>query len=242
MQQRWSDEQKATENARYEALQSRIQPHFLFNTLNTIAALIAVAPQKAEAAIQDLSILLRKQIGSDRKQHNWSQERAICQAYLGIEALRYGDRLCVNWQVESVPDDLALPPLVLQPLLENAIRHGIAKMKEAGTINVLGQMEKSPDQLGARRVTVCVENSLDTNFLPYASTAKDQRHASTTLADEHGIALANVRARVAAFYRDEQTGIERASVKVEMLSGLCRITLQMPYICVSAINGDQRGE
>ena len=240
LQQRWIIEQQVTERARFEALQARIQPHFLFNTLNSIAALIAVSPDKAEAAIQDLSLLLRKQINGDRDRHTWLQEREICEAYLGIETLRYGDRLGVEWQVDSVPDDMALPPLLLQPLLENAIRHGIAKMKESGWIRVYGERLEARGPSGEEHYKVCVENGVDTDFLPYADADSDRLMGAAALGEEHGIALANVRARVAAFFRDERTGEERASVKVEILSGLCRISLQMPYLKNTAVEGLNR--
>jgi len=230
LQQRWLMEQRATESARYDALQSRIQPHFLFNTMNSIASLIQVAPEKAESAVEDLSHLLRQQIDTQQRFYRWQQELALCEAYLRIESLRYGERLAVTWSIDAVPNDLQVPPLILQPLLENAIRHGIAPMKDKGFIRVFGTIiAGKPGKIV--EVKLVIENSVQTDFLPYADAGQDSQAEDLrdSVRDRAGIALVNVRSRVASLYRDPDTGDERASVDFELLSGICRVTLRLPY-------------
>ena len=116
--------EKTALQARLEALQARIQPHFLFNSMNIIASLIAVDPDKAEQAVEDLATLFRASL-RDTVDVSLAEEIALCRRYANIEELRLGDRLAIDWQIGPGVESLRIPHLSLQPLLENAIRHGV---------------------------------------------------------------------------------------------------------------------
>lgn len=242
LQLRWKTEQIASEAARFDALQSRIQPHFLFNTMNSIASLVREQPAQAEEAIEDLSRLLRQQIDIDQKFHDWQHELALCEAYLRIERLRYQDRMTIQWDVEQIPHDLQLPPLVLQPLVENAVRHGIAKLMEPGFIRISGSLvDQKKTSSDVAQVCITIENSVPEGFLPYAG----KKHSNpiegevTNVEDEkwhsqeQGIALANVRSRIISLFRDRDSGQERASVDFELRSRTCIVKLTIPYSITS---------
>jgi two-component system sensor histidine kinase AlgZ len=126
----------AEQTAKIQALQSRIRPHFLFNSMNVIASLIPVNPDKAEQVVEDLSELFRASLQRAGTFVRISEELDLCQRYLHIESLRLGERLRVQWQVEAAPAAAEMPLLILQPLLENAIYHGIQPLPEGGTIRV----------------------------------------------------------------------------------------------------------
>jgi len=138
VQFQWRQQLKAEARARIQALQARIRPHFLFNSMNTIAALTRLEPELAEAAIEDLSDLFRASLNNTHEQTTLAEELTLARRYLNIEALRLGERLSVAWNMEGVPQNTAVPPLILQPLLENAIYHGIERLPEGGTIHVDG--------------------------------------------------------------------------------------------------------
>lgn len=121
--------------ARMQALQSRIRPHFLFNSMNIIASLIHVDPDKAERAVEDLSELFRASLKMAGTQTTLKQEIELCKKYINIEQLRLGERLCVEWQVKA-KDDVSIPLLTLQPVIENAIYYGIAPSAEGGVVNI----------------------------------------------------------------------------------------------------------
>lgn len=123
-------------HARIEALRSRIRPHFLFNTLNIIASLIRSAPDRAETAIEDMADLLRNMLGESENLVPVNNEIAIARKYLDIEALRLDNRLQVDWDVGKFPRRAVMPVLTLQPLLENAIHHGIEPNPLGGVIQV----------------------------------------------------------------------------------------------------------
>jgi two-component system sensor histidine kinase AlgZ len=128
--------------ARIQALQSRIRPHFLFNSMNIIASLIAIDQEAAETAVEDLAALFRASLAEATTQVPLSQELDLCLKYARIEQLRLGDRLQIDWQLDDVPKDLLIPSLSLQPLLENAIYHGIQRLPEGGTVTVKGHYKE----------------------------------------------------------------------------------------------------
>jgi two-component system sensor histidine kinase AlgZ len=126
--------------ARVEALQARIRPHFLFNSMNTIAAMIRTRPRDAEQAVENLSDLFRFSLADAARRVTLKEELDIARRYVQMEQLRLGERLAVEWDFDAVPEQLQLPPLVLQPLLENAIYHGIEKLPGGGTVSVCGRV------------------------------------------------------------------------------------------------------
>ena len=123
-------------HAKVEALQSRIRPHFVFNSLNIIASLARTAPDKAEAAIEDMAELFRKMLNTDETLVPVKNEIDVANKYLSLEGLRLDNRLAVNWNIGKFPRKAVMPVLTLQPLLENAIRHGIENLPAGGVIDV----------------------------------------------------------------------------------------------------------
>ena len=128
-------------NSRIQALQSRIRPHFLFNSMNIIASLISIDPDTAEEVVEDLSVLFRASLNdSSDKPVLLEEELALCEKYVHIESLRLDDRLRVEWEIEVDETQVRIPLLTLQPLLENAIYHGIQPLPEGGVVSVhIGQ-------------------------------------------------------------------------------------------------------
>ena len=135
--EQWRSRVAAQAKAEVDALQARIRPHFLFNSMNTIAALVRDDPATAERAVEDLSELFRAALGAGHGESTLAEEIHLAQRYLAIESLRLGPRLRMRWDIaDEVPMDLRLPRLVLQPLVENAVLHGVSRLPAGGTIDV----------------------------------------------------------------------------------------------------------
>ncbi len=141
VQHQWRRQLQAESRARIQILQARIRPHFLFNSMNTIAALIHTQPDVAEEAINDLSDLFRASINQSHETTTLGDELELARRYLGIERLRLGERLTVEWDLDDVPQDIRIPPLILQPLLENAIYHGVEPSPAGGIVRVSGRLD-----------------------------------------------------------------------------------------------------
>ncbi len=138
IQGKWEASVEADSNAKYEALQSRMRPHFLFNSLNTVAFLVHKDPDTAEDAILDLADIMRTTLDK-RTRISLQEELDVTMRYLRLEALRLGKRrLTVVWDFDknTLPFDMEILPLILQPLAENAIYHGIQPRKDGGTLTV----------------------------------------------------------------------------------------------------------
>lgn len=126
----------ALSEARLQALQARIRPHFLFNSINAVLSLIRAEPRRAETALEDMADLFRVLMADNRDLAPLENEVELCRQYLALEQLRLGSRLRIDWHVDNMPKDALMPPLVLQPLLENAVYHGIEPSSEPGVIHV----------------------------------------------------------------------------------------------------------
>ena len=163
----------ADTTARLAELQSRIRPHFLFNTLNTALALVRHDPARAEAVLEDLAELFRVAITENAESVSLSEEVELAQRYLAIEQVRFGKRLQVTWELDPDAGAARVPPLLLQPLVENAVRHGIEPAAAGGTIRVRTRVK-----LG--RALVSIVNSVP----------------ATASQPGNGIALRNVRERL----------------------------------------------
>ena len=135
VQQQWKLHLLAHSAAKIQALRARIRPHFLFNSMNTIASLVSFLPEKAEQAIEDLSDLFRASL-REQNMNTLADEIKLTRSYVNIEALRLGDRLNVNWDIDENLNHLEIPALCLQPLVENAIYHGIEPLPAGGEISV----------------------------------------------------------------------------------------------------------
>jgi two-component system, LytTR family, sensor histidine kinase AlgZ len=126
----------ALTEARLQALQARIRPHFLFNSINAVLSLIRAEPRRAEAALEDMADLFRVLMADNRDLAPLENEVELCRQYLALEQLRLGERLQIEWHVDNMPKDALMPPLVLQPLLENAVYHGIEPSIDPGVVSV----------------------------------------------------------------------------------------------------------
>ncbi len=135
IQQQWRLNLAAQSRAEIQALRARIRPHFLFNSMNTIASLIEVSPENAEQAIEDLSDLFRASL-SEKNMNRLGDEIELTKSYLAIESLRLGKRLQIEWQIDQNLLDIDIPALSIQPLAENAIYHGIEPIAEGGKIRI----------------------------------------------------------------------------------------------------------
>lgn len=196
----------AATTARLSELQSRIRPHFLFNTLNSAIALVREEPAKAESLLEDLSDLFRHALVEQGESVTLAEELELAQRYLAIEQVRFGERLQVQWQIDPRAGTALLPPLLLQPLVENAVKHGVEPSSWGGRLRVSTQLRGS-------RVVVCI-----TNTLPAESARTGQATPG------HGIALANVRARLALLH-DMQ-----AQFSAGVRGGLYEVRLSLPPV------------
>ncbi|MFC6284523.1 MULTISPECIES: sensor histidine kinase [Polaromonas] len=170
--------------ARLAELQSRIRPHFLFNTLNSAIALVRAEPLKAEAVLEDLSELFRSALADPTESVTLSHEIALAQRYLAIEEIRFGERLQVQWSLDPQADAARLPPLLLQPLVENAIRHGVepsatgAQVKistvRRGNVVVVKVTNSSPAGVGERGHGLALANVRDRLLLLHDVQARFQ--------------------------------------------------------------------
>ncbi|BBP80574.1 alginate biosynthesis protein AlgZ/FimS [Pseudomonas sp. Pc102] len=202
LQSQWRRQQQAELRARIESLQARIRPHFLFNSLNSIASLVAIDPYKAEQAVLDLSDLFRASLAKPGTLVSWAEELELAKRYLSIEQYRLGERLQLDWQVDEVPDDLPIPQLTLQPLLENALIYGIQPRIEGGLVRVEAEYRDGVFLL-------CVSNPFDTGAEPQPSRGTHQ-------------ALTNIDARLTALFGS------RASLSVERRDGRHFTCLRYP--------------
>ncbi len=148
---RWSAQIVANARAQADALQARIRPHFLFNSMNLIASLVRRDPVVAERAVLDLSDLFRAALGAGEGDSTLQAECELAERYLSIESLRLGERLQVQWQrQEPLPWALPMPRLVLQPLVENAVLHGISRLPGGGTIIIALSCDGAQLRIGVR--------------------------------------------------------------------------------------------
>jgi len=184
------ESQLLAKEAQLLALRYQLQPHFLFNTLNAISALVLDRPNVAKLMIGKLGILLRSTLDvPDLHYIPLSDELAVTEEYLAIEAIRFGDRLAVHWDVDPGVADTLVPRLILQPLVENAMRHGIARRKNGGFILVKTQRK-------GEYLAVTIENEPPEEF---AAILFDG------VARAGGLGLQNVRQRLEHMYGAEST-------------------------------------
>jgi two-component system sensor histidine kinase AlgZ len=196
----WRRNVELEARARIRALQARIRPHFLFNSMNTIAALIGSDPGRAEEAVEDLSDLFRATLAEAQSMIPLKQELEVARIYQRMEQLRLGERLTVEWDVAGLPMRSRIPGLMVQPLLENAIYHGIEPLPEGGTVSVAGRRDEGD-------VILTISN-------PRAPGARRR--------DGNRLALDNIRQRLKLAFGS------RAGVDVEESEQHYRVTLRFP--------------
>lgn len=190
----------AIAEARLQALQARIRPHFLFNSINAVLSLIRSQPKQAETALEDMADLFRVLMADNRDLVPLAQEIALCRQYLSIEKLRLGERLNVNWHVEQMPPDALIPPLILQPLLENAVYHGIEPLVDGGDINIFITSKN-------HELIITISN-------PYIS--EKEHHNGNKMA------LKNIKERLLLHYDLE------ASLKYKVQNGQYEVQIRIP--------------
>jgi len=195
----------ALAEARLQALQARIRPHFLFNSLNAVLALIRRDPKRAERSLEDLAEVFRTLMSDARQFVRLEDEIALLERYAELEQLRLGERLRITWELDAAPSDALLPPLVLQPLLENAVYHGVEPGVAVG--EVLVRIERRGERVYAR-----IEN-------PFIA-AQAERAGNR-------MALDNIRERLALFFDAE------ASIETGVENGRYRVEIQIPYRTVA---------
>lgn len=202
LQFQWRRQKQAELSARLTALQARIHPHFLFNSMNTIASLIATRPEQAEDVVLDLSELFRASLRTQDRLISLDEEIALCRRYLHIEQLRLAERLEVQWALTPDIGHQAIPPLTLQPLLENAIYHGIQPRPNGGRIRIETQRQ-------GNAVYILVHNPL-----PPPGQRSHQGNR---------IALDNIRARLATLFG------EQAVLKTSRPNDEFTVTIRLPW-------------
>lgn len=193
--------------ARISALQAVIRPHFLFNSMNTIASLTRTNPRQAEEAVEDLSDLLRANLGGSGDRTSLKAELEVAAIYQRIEKLRLGDRLSVRWDIADLPMRALIPSLTIQPLLENAIYHGIELLPDGGEVTVTGIRDDD-------FIVITISN-------PVAPGIKRSK-------DGNKMAMSNIRQRFELAYDN------RATVDVADTDTKFTVTLRFPYDEISA--------
>lgn len=196
----------ATTEAKLLALTARIRPHFLFNSLNAVLSLIRTEPRRAETALEELAELFRVLMRDPRDLLPLADEIALCRQYLDLEKLRLGERLKLAWEVADVPADLAVPPLMLQPLLENAVYHGIEPLAEGGTIHL--RFARQGDELWIELTNPCARDGVPSSG--------------------NRMALANIRERLSLAY-DLEARLETA--QETLATGVCQFRVRIVLPC-----------
>ena len=202
MREQWLKQQYSELNARIQAMQARIHPHFLFNSLNSVVSLIAIDPDRAENMLISLSRLFRASF-QELKLVSLGEEIDLCQQYLSIEKMRLGERLKVEWNIQATSLELkrvTIPLLTLQPLLENSIFHGVEKVLQPSTISVLVEILQN-------QVSIVITN-------PYSHDTIKSRKGN-------GIAIENVKQRLKAYYGQ--------TVKFQVYGGVSLYTTVVSY-------------
>ncbi len=199
----WRRQQVARSEARFQALQARIRPHFLFNSMNTLASLTRSDPARAESVVLDLADLFRAALADPEGGSTLGRELELAGQYLELEQLRLGERLTVEWDLEELPEDAPLPLLALQPLVENAVYHGIEPATCAGVVRIVGRYRRN-------RVNLSIRNSLPAQAEP-------------THREGNRVAMDNVRQRLEAMYPD------RAALSVGRVDEEFQVRVVFPY-------------
>lgn len=201
VQHHWKLRIVSEAQARLEALQARIRPHFLFNCMNTIASLTRTDPRAAERAVEDLADLFRASMGEAHSLVTFDEEFDLVRGYLNIETSRLGSRLKTEWDIEALPSSARIPLLTLQPLVENAIYHGIEPLRKGGVIEIS---------------VVCADGCAKISIVNPVTDATSPHHRGNRLAQE------NVKQRLIAHFGD------RGGLEIEATDDKYRVTVTVP--------------
>jgi two-component system, LytTR family, sensor histidine kinase AlgZ len=217
---------RALHEARLQVLRARIRPHFLFNTINAVLAIVRTQPKQVETALEDMADLFRMAMSDARDLVPLSREIKLSKQYIALEQLRMGERLSVDWQMQDIPEIALIPPLLLQPLLENAVYHGIEALPQGGSIKV--QLQRSGDELRLTIENPCIERAAGD---PHTAGRIDHdpekiagREAGNGQRRNNKMALLNIRERLDLLFDAE------ASYQVESGKDFYRVRIVLPYI------------
>jgi len=203
VQSQWRLKSQAELSSRLQALQASIRPHFFFNSLNTVASLIAIDPDKAENMLVDLSSLFRVVLKDQDAHVDLAAEIELGRRYLNIEQERLGDRLTIEWQLpENIPN-IQVPQLLLQPLLENTIYHGIQPLIDGGRVMISLMRKKDSDQC-------------------WLLTIENDKPESVAKTEGHKISLPNIAMRLEAIFG------EQASLSFSETANQYRVLIELP--------------
>ncbi|MEZ7818413.1 MAG: two-component system sensor histidine kinase AlgZ [Candidatus Azotimanducaceae bacterium] len=193
LRQRLIRQEESELHSKIQALQSRIRPHFLFNSMNIIASLIPSDPETAEQVVEDLSELFRASLQEEGSFVRLEDELDLCQRYVRIEGLRLGERLVMNWAISEAKELAKIPLLLIQPLLENAIYHGVQPIPEGGTIDF------TLEYIG-EEMLVTISNPVPQFDSIYGSDDHMARNDSKSVGKSNNLAIANIRTRLEVLY------------------------------------------
>ena len=231
---RWRSQvlSRALHDARLQVLRARIRPHFLFNTINAVLGIVRTQPKQAETALEDMADLFRMAMSDAQNLVPLRQEIELSKQYIALEQLRMGERLRVDWKIQDVQGDALIPPLLLQPLLENAVYHGIESLPQGGCIVV--ELSRNGNELRLK-----VEN-------PCAPRGNEPQNAAQEASQQEGIgenpsvsgkfrkltwqhtgnkmALQNIRERLSLLFDAE------ARYQVESGKDFYRVEIALPYV------------
>jgi two-component system, LytTR family, sensor histidine kinase AlgZ len=192
----------AITEARLQALQARIRPHFLFNSINAVLSLIRAEPRRAERMLEDMAELFRVLMADNRQLKPLADEVELCRRYLEIEQIRLGERLKVEWRNDNMPADALVPPLILQPLIENAVYHGIEPREGVGVLTI-------DIAANGKQLNIALTN-------PF--------HSRSTHVSGNRMAIANIRERLQLHFDAE------ASLNANVVNQQYIVTINMPIV------------
>lgn len=205
VQSQWHLKNQAELSSRLQALQARIRPHFFFNSLNTVASLIMVDPEKAETMLVDLSSLFRVVLKDQDAQVDLEAELELGRRYLNIEQQRLGERLKIDWQLPATIPNIQVPQLLLQPLLENAIYHGIQPLVDGGIVTIALQ----------------ATNKIEGKARIWQLVVENDKSEEVVVSNGHQVSLPNIAMRLEATFGtqailDSQETVNQYRVVIEL--------------------------
>jgi two-component system sensor histidine kinase AlgZ len=220
---------RALHEARLQVLRARIRPHFLFNTINAVLGIVRAQPKQAETALEDMADLFRVAMTDARDLVPLHREIQLSKQYIALEQMRMGDRLSVDWEIHEVPEHALIPPLLLQPLLENAVYHGIEPLTQGGVIKVVLKLRTegillSVENPHAANNSATADMDKAGDFQKTYEPASKPSHAGRWQRSNNKMALLNIRERLDLLFDAE------ARYQVENGNNFYRVEIILPYI------------
>jgi two-component system, LytTR family, sensor histidine kinase AlgZ len=225
LQQQLRLQQQAELQSRIQALHARIRPHFLFNSMNAVASLIPVDPALAEKVVEDLSEVFRMSL-QQASLIPLEKELDLCRRYADIEQVRLGERLTIEWQLLEHIDDIQVPSFILQPLIENAIYHGVQRLPEGGVVTILLTSEEQQLSIVVQNPMPILEDN-KTDHLLSGNAEMNNELGKTADKKTNQMALGNIAHRLQAHYKNKAT-VEAVIVDENTSAPFYRVSLCLP--------------